>query len=903
MAPGRSVWSRCLLILATLLLWHYPIGASALFALEQESSEVLVLHSYDPGYEPTQEVQRGIEEAFRASNRQVDVTVEYLDARRYADLYYLSQLVPVTYHHKFKDRSFDLVLVSDNVALDTLLSLRRDLFTETPVVFCGINDFHPAMLEGVRNITGVAEKPSFGETLRTALELHPNTQEIIALDSVRDLTGQINREAFMEVVPAFQHQVRFSFWEDLVAEDLEAKLNELPETSLVFQMALIQTESGKTLSLAAVARLLREASPVPVYSAWNSYLGKGIVGGKLVDSYRQGQLAAGLALRILAGAAAETLAVIDEEANQFRFDYQQLERFGIALKSLPPGSEVINLPPAHVTLSQQQILLLAAGGAALVMVVLVLAANILARKKSEKALVASNRNLQTLIDAAPVAIVALDAELQVATWNGTAETIFGWTKDELKGAACPLLLQNDVPNVEKVTSKMLNGQGCVGKEVRRRRKDGTLLDLSLSAAPLFNPKGRPAGVIGIYEDITERKRSEERIRTLSLAIEHSAVLMMITDPSGIVEYVNPSYSRVTGFAPEELVGRHVGEIEGQDPEAKKEMWLALSAGEDWKGEFRNRRRNGEVFYESASVSSLRDAQGAISHFVKVAEDITERLALENHLRHAQKMEGIGQLAGGVAHDFNNILTAIKGYASLQHLKAAEGSSLKADLAGIIAAAKHGTRLTRDLLAFSRKRSPGHQLNNLQVVDLNAVVTQAAELLQRLLGEKIELIVQLAPGELPVLVNTDNLGQVLMNLGANARDAMPKGGQLSLRSESVALDSQFVARHGYGSPGRYALLSVTDSGCGMDSKTVDRIFEPFFTTKEVGHGTGLGLSITYGIIKQHKGYIVCSSVLGLGTVFSIFLPLDQKCSQEAAPDLSGRPQGGREALPSAANETV
>ncbi|MHB1400013.1 MAG: PAS domain-containing protein [Trichloromonadaceae bacterium] len=402
--------------------------------------------------------------------------------------------------------------------------------------------------------------------------------------------------------------------------------------------------------------------------------------------------------------------------------------------------------------------------------------------------------------------------------------------------------------------------------------DGELRHYELTVAPIRDPEGRIAAGIELVRDITERWRADEQLRILFAAVEQCPALIMITDPAGRIEYINPKYAEVSGFAHEELYGRQAEELGEQDETERMAMWRAIAAGEEWKGEFHNRKKSGEGFWVAAAIAPVKNQNGVVTHFVKVAEDISERRAMELQLRHVQKMEAIGQLAAGVAHDFNNLLTAIIGYASIQQYKAPEGSALKADLAGILQASNRGTKLTRDLLAFSRKSSPEQMVAACTLIDLNDLVHRGSDLLQRMLGESIELVVRLSPGALSLRANAQLLEQALLNLGANARDAMPKGGRLCLQTESVCLDQRFVARHGYGAPGRYALLTLADTGSGIDRETVKRIFDPFFTTKEAGKGTGLGLSITYGIVKQHHGSITCYSQPELGTTFRLFLPL-------------------------------
>lgn len=389
---------------------------------------------------------------------------------------------------------------------------------------------------------------------------------------------------------------------------------------------------------------------------------------------------------------------------------------------------------------------------------------------------------------------------------------------------------------------------------------GELASLALENARLNEKSQR---------ELAERKRAEENLRKLSVAVEQNPASIMITDTSGIVEYVNPHFTELTGYEPEEVVGKNPSVLKSGETgnEEYRQLWETINSGGEWRGEFHNRKKDGELYWEQAMIAPIRDESGNITHFIAIKEDITERKQLEGQLRHSQKMDAVGQLAGGIAHDFNNILTAIVGYASIMQLKLPEGSPLKKNADQIAATAERGATLTQGLLAFSRK-----QASNPVTIDLNEIINRVHQLLLRLISEDIRLEINLDPQTLAIMADSGQIEQVLMNLSTNARDAMPQGGTLTITTEAVTLNSDFVHARGFGNPGRYAILTCTDSGEGIDAETVKHIFEPFYTTKEIGKGTGLGLSIVYGIIKKHNGYIICHSTVGLGTIFQIYLPL-------------------------------
>ena len=300
--------------------------------------------------------------------------------------------------------------------------------------------------------------------------------------------------------------------------------------------------------------------------------------------------------------------------------------------------------------------------------------------------------------------------------------------------------------------------------------------------------------------------------------------------------------------------------------------------------------DGEIRYWEIMASPLLDPDGKLTGIIESARDVTERKLLEDQLRQAQKMEAIGQLAGGIAHDFNNILTAVIGYASLLQMKMKEDDALRIYVDQVLSASKRAANLTQGLLAFSRK-----QIINPVPLDLNEVVKRIEKLLWRFIGEDIEFRTVLTETELMVMADPGQIEQVLMNLVTNARDAMPEGGALIISTELVKLGSEYIGAHFFAVPGVYALVSVSDTGTGMDENTKERIFEPFFTTKELGRGTGLGLSIVYGIIKQHDGFINVYSEIGKGSTFKIYMPLIRSSVQEAEPARLVPLKGGNETI--------
>ncbi len=366
----------------------------------------------------------------------------------------------------------------------------------------------------------------------------------------------------------------------------------------------------------------------------------------------------------------------------------------------------------------------------------------------------------------------------------------------------------------------------------------------------------------------ERRRAEAERASLVAAVEQTAEEILITDAQGNIQYCNPSFERLTGYTRSEIIGRNPRFLKSgeQDASFYRDLWTTLMSGGIWSGRFTNRKKDGSLYYGEGTISPIHDASANLTGFVSATRDVTSRLRMEDQLRQAQKMEGIGRLAGGVAHDFNNLLTVIAGYSGLLEEKFSADDPLLDYARQISRASEHAASLTKQLLTFSRK-----QIIKPKPLDLNVLVAGMKQMLQRLVGEDVEVITDLAPSLGLVRADADQMSQILINLTANARDAMPGGGRLCVRTADVESRDIPAAGEMESMSGAAVLLGVSDTGVGMSYETSQNIFEPFFTTKERGRGTGLGLSTVYGIVKQNSGYIDVVSEPGRGATFSIYLP--------------------------------
>jgi len=495
------------------------------------------------------------------------------------------------------------------------------------------------------------------------------------------------------------------------------------------------------------------------------------------------------------------------------------------------------------------------------------------RKRAEQQLRASETRLVAILEAALDAHITIDQTGHVLTWNRQAEAMFGWSLQDAHGKRLADLIvppQYRNAHIAGLSRFVTTGEGPALNqrlELSALRRDGLEFAVELAIAPIR--VGTAWLFSAFLRDITARNAADAALRASEThhrtVLEHIADAVFVTDAEGRYLDVNPRACELTGYSREELL--HMSSPDTYPLDARAEArarltQIAVTTGSSPRSFERQLvRKDGSIVTVEVNARLLPDGR-----LLATSRDVTERKQLEQQLRQAQKMEAIGRLAGGVAHDFNNVLTAIFGYVDLLREELPAGGSAHQDLGEVRKAAERAAGLTRQLLAFSRQ-----QVLEPVVLELNELVEDFEKMLRRVIGEDIEMRLALGKDAGNVRTDPGQLQQVLMNLVVNARDAMPTGGTLILETANADLTEQYAELHQPVVPGPYVMLAVSDSGMGMTPETKARIFEPFFTTKEKGKGTGLGLSTVYGIVKQSRGYVWVYSESGRGTTFKIYLP--------------------------------
>ena len=521
----------------------------------------------------------------------------------------------------------------------------------------------------------------------------------------------------------------------------------------------------------------------------------------------------------------------------------------------------------------------------------------LERGKADVALRQSEEKYRNLVERAHDGIIIVqDGIIKFA--NTRMAELDGSSLDQLVGTPYTYHVHpSELPRLVDIYRQSMAGEMIpTTYETILLKKDGSPVPAELNAG-IITYDGKPADLL-IIRDITERKKAEEALLEASLFSRQ----IIESAQEGIIVYGldlkyqrwNSYMERLTGLAAAEVLGRHPMEV---FPFLHKAEIMAgidkALAGEVSEAECFQFHipKTGQSGWASEISAPLKNGRGEIIGVIATVRDITDHLKLEDQLRHAQKMEAVGTLAGGIAHDFNNILNVIMGYGGMVYDSLGADSPVREKMNEVIAAADRAVTLTKRLLVFSRK-----QVVEVKPVNINVLISGLQKMLVRIIRENIDFKLNLTDKSLVVMADAAQIEQVLMNLTTNSGDAMLEGGRLTIGTGLQELDDEYVKAYGYGKPGRYALITLADTGQGMNEETQNKIFEPFFTTKGIGEGTGLGLAISYGIIKQHEGYIKVYSELGKGTEFKIYLPLIEDATAPGKkPEATGFVEGGKETI--------
>lgn len=747
-SPGGSMRLFLYIFLFLALTPRWSQGGSHYY-----KHNVLIIHSYHKDMEWVEQIQEGIVEEFKKEDLSVDFKVEYMDSKRYSSAVYYDMLKAL-WQYKYQQSQFDCIIVSDDNALNLLLSIRDDIFPGVPLVFCGINLYDPDRFSPYNNITGVVESFDLTGTLDIIKKLFPTRRNLFIINDTT-VTGKANKSRLEAIAYDYSTHFNFVYVGNLSTATLTTSLESLSEDTAILLMSYTRDRDGKVLRYRDAIRLVSTNAKNPVFGVWSFYLNKGIVGGSLVNGQSQGQRAAYLCLKILSGIPASALRIIEKSPNLPMFDQTELDRFSISTSVLPPGSIITNIPITLWNTHKYKIIFYASVVILQSFLIGLLVYNARKRFAGEKRLLKTKKNLSTTLESLQEGVISLDSNFTIIQINSSAASLF-----ELPPAQ---LLAQNFPNLIMRLDPELGSQ--FQQTIKHCHNTGENIDF-------------------------------------------------------------PENTRLT-----------------------------LSKG--------------QPKIMSGSCAPTRDDANAIIGVVLICNDVTENKSIQAMLNQSRRLEAIGHLAGGVAHDFNNILTGISGYAEMLSLQLKDDEKKRVSALRILQASNRAADLTKQLLSFARK---GKVISS--PIDCHIALKTVIGLLKRSLDKNIALSSHFN-AEYPVIIgDPTQLENILLNLGINGADAMEKGGQLTMATDNIVLESPFPCEFGeILPPGLYLCISIRDTGHGIDPESCRIIFEPYYTTKERGKGTGLGLAAVYGAMKEHGGGLQLQSELDTGTVFSLFFPVE------------------------------
>lgn len=877
------------IVLSTFFLIWLPTTSVAQENTADTIKHILVLNSYHQGYSWTDRTMQGVLSVFE-ERQDIELHVEYMDTKRKSDRKYFLQLRDL-YKHKYEGSHFDAIISSDDHALDFLLKFRNELFPKTPVFFSGINDFKDDRISGHELFTGVVEQYDVSGTLDLILKLHPKTN-LIAVVNDSTKSGIASGQKTKRAAEQFKDRVKIKYLTNLSEKELKGALSALPRDAIVLYITYLQPLNGEPISIEKSTQIVVQASNLPVYGYWDYILGNGILGGKVVSAFFQGEMAALMTQRYLNGEYFENIRVEKNSPNVYMFDYTALRKFNIDEASLPDNSILLNKPFSLYEQYKEIAWVLAMFFTSLIVTIFTLLTFIQKRRQADLKLSETNQLLQNVINSSDDLIFVKDTELRTILCNkayaqavgkkpeelyGNTDIENGWEPELVKGNP-----DKNIRGFEQDDKATLSGK-TIHNPYNPANVEGETRIFDTTKLPLHSIEGHILGVLGVARDTTERVVAEEKLKLSARVFSDTHEGITITDSNKLIVDVNPAFCKITGYSRDEVIGKNPQILSSgkHSFEFYQDMWQQINQQGHWQGEILNRKKSGEVYAELLTISSLKDNNDNVINYVGMFADLTQLKSQQAQLQRSQKMDALGKLVGGIAHDYNNMLGIILGYTELITMKYPDVEGLSNYINHITQAGKRGENLTKRMLNFSKQES-----SQSQVVELNSILESQKELFERAVTARIRIIYHLC--ELPSFIWLDpsELEDALLNLTINAQHAMLDGGTLTFSTKMLHLSQPEAELLGL-TENNYLKLAIADTGYGIDDGIINNIFDPFFSTKGTD-GTGLGLSQVYGLMERAGGTIKVTSQKDIGSEFILYFPFyrheeinDLKSSQDTA----------------------
>jgi PAS domain S-box-containing protein len=874
---------------------------------------VLIINSYHKGYPWTDSTIAGIESVLKGGKDNVELHVEFMDTKRGDDknlFYHLFQ----HYLSKFESVRLNLVIAADNDAVNFVSRYREALFPNTPVVFCGVNALSEVLQKKIPSVTGVVEHYDINATLEVALNLHPATKEIIAVNNATPI-GAVKKRLFREAMALVGKNLKSTIIDDPTLADFEKLIKEKSKNCVVFLLGSFKEKSGVAVPVEVSTPIIAKHD-VPLYAGIEHYLGYGIIGGKLISGYQQGALAAQMGLKILQGESVEKIPIERKGTNLFMFDYNQMVRFGISREALPEGSVVINAPKANHKQKDTQdntrdkekknelVWLSIAASVCLGIIVLLLVLLIRSRRRDGESRARQLVDLEKRVEARTEELMRANAEL-LTKINETKNAEVCLAESQLKyltlfqKAPNPVFIIDENARFSDCNEKMIEFLECTLDELHvmdvreivpgdvlaqllespeqsahitsfeaqyvAHGKTKTLL-INLAPVILFEERF----VYGTGQEITELKKAQDlrkkKEEFLKRIIDTMQAAVMISGRDGTVEYVSEGFSRIVGFTQDDIPTMEAWLQKAYPDKAQRDSALAA-----WSHALAVRGSEVEDIQRIESTVMTKDGTFTekelrfIPDHDKVATVIhsVKEKTPEAITPVSRSQDSIETLAAGIAHDFNNLLLVILGNISL----AKTGLTQEEKVFERLSEAEQASLMTKDLIQQLITFAKGGELSKRATVITPLVmeVTRSTLINSNIKGKYV-----MSDDLFPVEIDEGQIRQVIHTILRNAKEAMPQGGIVTITLENVRITGEdFLPLK----DGNYVRISFQDEGLGIKKEHLERIFDPYFTTKDVGSqkGVGLGLAIAYSIMKKHGGHIAVASSMGGGTIFHIYLP--------------------------------
>lgn len=893
----------------------------------KELKKVLLLQSYHSGYKWTDDIDRAIK-AKLTREIGVDLRIEYLDTKRYYSDHFLA-LLKESLSRKYIHERFSAVICVDNNALNFVIANRNTLFENVPVVFCGVNFYKPEMLKGQKGITGINEHFNALETIELMRRVHPTSKRIIVVNDATTTGTILNQEikGYRDSYP----DVVWVYTDDYTFEELERLSRSLSSGDLVLHSLFLRDSNGNFLEYDEAVEAITKNTTVPVYSLWDFNLGHGVVGGLMISGRYQGEKAAELTLQILQGIAADDIPVVMESPNHYFADFSVMEQLQIDPDLFPPTTTFINRPPRLYDTYKVQIWLVFTVIAVLLITSLLLLAANTKRKVAEKRLLNLTVELDDRVKLRTQELSKANEEIRsreeqishlLANLSGmvyrcrndeswtmeyVSEAVLeltGYRAEEVIGnqqiSFADLIDERDQDVVRQAVDTAIAEKTSYTIEYRIITRDNHIKWVWEQGLAVFDDQdGSVRYLDGIITDITARKEMQKEQIILAEAVHQTDDLVLITSLNGAIEYANPAFERTTGYRFSEIAGKNPRILKSgkQPPEFYEQMWSTLLEGNVYRGRVVNKRKDSSEYIAQVTISPIRNELGELTNYVGVQQDVTHEIELEENLRQAQKLEAMGTLAGGVAHEINTpvqfvgnnlnfileSLPDLEGFVTACITLATTENELQGDelseleklheendigylLDEIPVALKQSqdgieqiAKIVRSMKQFAH---PGSE--EMIESDLNDVLQNTVTVSRNEWKYVADIVFELDENLPEVPCHRSELSQVFLNLIVNAAQAIEstregqKKGVIIIKT--AVMDTA-------------VRITIQDNGGGIPEHVQPRIFDPFFTTKAVGQGSGQGLAIAYTIIKdKHGGDITFDSEPGKGTTFSVILPV-------------------------------